>query len=295
MSATALHQPNFRRLAGIGWMVTAASLWGSLGPVARSAFAAGLSPSDVAGWRALLATPFFVVHAALLPGRSLPQRADCWRVLAFAFVGVTLFYLSYQFAIAEAGAALASVLLYTAPAWVVTYAALSGQRRLDPVTLTALAATLVGITLIARPWNGGAVSVPGLAWGLVSALCYASYYLLGARLFERNAPAAVFAVVIPLGGLPLIAGLTMPGADLAAWAALLWIGVAATYGAYLCYAQGLRRLGTVPASLIATLEPVVAAAIAFAWWNESFALSGYAGAGLVLCAVVLTALNPTSA
>jgi DME family drug/metabolite transporter len=43
--------------------------------------------------------------------------------------------------------------------------------------------------------------------------------------------------------------------------------------------------------VVATFEPVVAAAVAFAWWGERFGLLGYVGAGLVLLGLLILTLE----
>jgi drug/metabolite transporter (DMT)-like permease len=41
------------------------------------------------------------------------------------------------------------------------------------------------------------------------------------------------------------------------------------------------------AAVTATLEPVIAAVVAYFWWNEYFTFLGYAGSALILLSVVL--------
>jgi len=105
------------RYRGYLLILAAVALWGTIGPVARGAFAEGVTPMEVAFWRAVLAWVFFGVHA--LAKREVGVTLRDWpALLIFAGVGVTLFFSSYQYAVQQGGAALAAVLLYTAPAWV---------------------------------------------------------------------------------------------------------------------------------------------------------------------------------
>jgi drug/metabolite transporter (DMT)-like permease len=67
-----------------------------------------------------------------------------------------------------------------------------------------------------------------------------------------------------------------------AWAALGALALLCTYGAYFCYYLGLKTLEAGRASIVATLEPVIAAAVAFFWWGEYFTPAGYAGSLLIL-------------
>ncbi|MCS7240284.1 MAG: DMT family transporter, partial [Candidatus Bipolaricaulota bacterium] len=109
-------------------LLGAAALWGLIGPVSRLAFREGLAPLEVAFFRAALAWPIFLAHA--LWQRKVGVRAkDLLFFVPFGLVGITAFYGAYQLAIRFGGAALAAVLLYTAPIWVALLAPwLLGER-----------------------------------------------------------------------------------------------------------------------------------------------------------------------
>ncbi len=62
--------------------------------------------------------------------------------------------------------------------------------------------------------------------------------------------------------------------------------------AFWAYCRGLQRLPATRAAVAATFEPVVAAIIAYLWWNEQFTLRGYAGTGLVLLGIGLMVSRP---
>ena len=266
-------------------------LWGLLGPVARLAFQEGLSPLEVAFWRAALGGLLFAVHTSFKRNRPV-QKRDLPAVIGFGVVGVALFYGAYQLAVETGGAALASVLLYTAPAWVALASFLLLNERLTLLKLSAVALTLLGVGGVAL--GGGQTiqfSWAAIGWGLLAGWCYALYYPFGKHYFDRYAPAAVFAWALPVGALGLWPLVSFSGKSPAAWGALAWISLASTYGAYMAYGAGMRRLEATRASVTATVEPVVAAAAAYVWWNEQFGALGYAGSLLILAAVLLTILD----
>lgn len=276
---------------GYVYMLLAAASWALIGPVSRVALAAGLSPVEIAFWRALLGGALFALHAAVR-GLPRPQGRGLGGAVGFGVVGVALFYLSYQYAVAFGGAALASVLLYTAPAWVVLGSRVFlGQpvRGYDPL-LVAL--TLVGVALLAWPAGGWSWNPAGVVWGLVSGLAYAGYYVYGKLQFSRFHPVALLAVALPVGALVLLPWVHFAHKNAEVWAALALLAAVSTYLAYLFYGLGLRRLEATRASLVATLEPVLASLLAFVWWGERFSLLGYLGAALVVLAVAGTALEP---
>jgi len=284
------------RTIGYGFILVAAVCWGLLGPVARWALAAGVGPLEVAFWRAVIGGGCFIGHAVWLRARRGAvgmARHHLPVMLVFGLIGVSLFYSAYQFAIDAGGAALASVLLYTAPAWVAVIGVTALGERLTVFKAVAVLLTLLGVAGIAF---SGAHRVQltwgAIGWGLAASLSYALYYPFGKRYFDDYAPATIFAYALPVGALGLAPIVTLAAKDAVAWSALAFIGVVSTYGAYLAYGAGLRRLEASRASIVATLEPVVAAVAAHGWWGERFGAWGYLGAVLVLAAAFLAAAAP---
>ena len=207
-----------------------------------------------------------------------------------------MLYAALPLAIQAGGAALAVVLLYTAPAWVALFAWAMLGEHMTRRKLVALGLTLLGIAGIATA-GGGEIrpSAGALGWGLLSGVSYASLYLFGKRYFSRYAPATVFLYALPVAGLVLLPLTTFQPKSTVSWAALLVIGVLSTYGAYLAYSAGLARLEATRAAIVATAEPVIAAILAFVFWGERFAPLGYAASGMVLVGVLIMASGSAGA
>jgi len=276
---------------GYLYMLLAAASWALIGPVSRVALERGIAPVEIAFWRALLGGALFAAHAFLLRQR-IPKGRELLGAVSFGLVGVALFYLSYQLAVLHGGAALASVLLYTAPAWVVLGSLLVLRQPVKPFQLGLVGLTLLGVLLLAWPQGGFRVSPIGVAWGLASGMAYAAYYIYGKLQFHRFAPTALFALALPVGAAGLLPWVRFAPKDGAAWLALGVLAVVSTYVAYWLYSLGLRRLPATRAALVATLEPVLASLLAYVWWGERFSPLGYLGAALVVLSVALAALEP---
>ena len=282
------------QVRGYLYIAAAAALWGILGPFSRLAFSEGISPMEVAFWRAVLAWGFFGLHAIFT--RSLRiQLRDLPLVTLFAVTGITLFYASYQFAVREAGAALAAVLLYTAPAWVAVMARMVFKESLTRAKVLALVFTLVGVGAVA--WGGGGVriSLPGLLLGLTAGFSYSLYYIFGKYFSAKYSSPNLFFYLLPIGAATLLPWVEFTAKTSTAWAALLCIATLSTYGAYFCYYQGVKYLEASRAAITATLEPVVAAMVAFFWWGEAFGIGGYAGTALIIVAVLMMVWERPSA
>ena len=265
---------------------------------------------------------------ALIHLRDLPL------VVVFAVVSVSLFYGSYQAAVHFGGAARASVLLYTAPAWVTVLAALFLKERIDVTTIVGVTLVVAGVALISLGGVAEGVRTPdgarspatgsstartsavalftadaaeptptptgsftvggwdvsnatlGIVFGLTAGFTYALYYILGRNLLGRYPSTVVFSYVLLIGAAGLAPFVSFRAPSLRAWGALLFLGFAATYLAYMAYARGLLLLRSSQASIIATIEPVVAAVLAYVWWDERLGVAGSVGAALVIAGVI---------
>jgi drug/metabolite transporter, DME family len=273
---------------GYLYVAIAAVLWGLLGPVTRIALREGMGAVEVAFWRALLAAGIFAVHAIAIR-RVRIDRRDLPSVVAFGIVGVAGLLACYSRAVETGGAALAAILLYTAPVWVALLSALFLGERLTRRTLLALAVATLGVAGIAASSGGGGIRLTpaALGWGLASGVAYALYYLFGKRYFERYATATLFMYALPVGAVAMLPLADFGRKTPAAWGAVAFLAVVSTYLAYLFYSAGLRRVEATRASTVATVEPVVAALAAFALWNERLSVAGYACAAVVLAGVLL--------
>ncbi|MEO5951516.1 MAG: DMT family transporter [Chloroflexia bacterium] len=283
---SATRRPPTPRAISVGLVLLAATLWGTLGTLYKfGAQQYNLTPLSIVFWRAALgAIILWIVLGAVVPlfgggWHSLRvRRRDLPLFATFGLLGVTAFYILYIYAVVLVGVAVAVVLLYTAPAFV----ALMSWRFLgEPFTRRksiALILTIVGCAFVARAYDPALLQVNalGILCGLGSAFTYALYSILGKFSLQRGyniATMSLYVYSIGALGLLVVALVTSsPGTgldvlsvapDAGTWLLLLVLAVFATIGALYAYTAGLRHLEAGAASIIATLEPVVATALAF--------------------------------
>jgi len=275
---------------GYAFIVAAAVLWGMIGPFSRLAFQEGISPMEVAFWRALLAWVLFGGHAMIRHEVSL-DRKDVPYILMFGICGVSLFYFVYQMAVKHGGAALAAVLLYTAPAWVIVLSRIFLKESITSTKVLAMVLTIIGISAISMGKNAGVagspISASALIFGLLSGFCYSLYYIFGKYFSGRYSSYNLFLYVFPVGIIGMLPWVNFAYKSPAAWMAIVLLVIVCTYGANSCYYSGLKYLEAGRAAITATIEPVVAAAAAYFWWSEVFDLQSYIGSAIILSAVVL--------
>lgn len=273
---------------GHALVLAAATLWALLGVFSQRLLSAGIPALEIAFWRAALAGAVFIFHAGLARSLRLRRRTDLFAFVAFALVGVTLFYAALNLAIEAGGVSLAFVLLYTAPAFVAVLAAIFLDERLTPLKAGLVGLSLVGVILVSG--SGGTGVTPtwqAVAWGLTAGASYSSYYLFGKWALRTYAPVTVFAYVMPIGAIglaPFIGFQAVHSADAREWLDILLMALFSTYLAYLVYYTGLRTVEASRAVLVATIEPVLAALFAALLFGERLSALGVLGGVLVLTA-----------
>ncbi|WP_027720225.1 DMT family transporter [Maridesulfovibrio zosterae] len=283
-------------IKGCIFILSAAVMWGLIGPISKFPIEQGINPLENAFWRAIFAWMLFAVHACRI-GQIKIAVKDLPQIIGFGIVGITIFYGSYQLAVQDAGAALASVLLYTAPAWVAVMSWLLLGERMGPLKITALVITITGVACVSLgPQILGTGKEMNFTWfgivcGLTSGFTYALYYIYGKTLFARYTTPTIFLYALPIGAICLTPFFEFTHKTPISWGSLIALALICTYGAYSVYYAGLKYLEATAASVIATIEPVIAAILAWLWWNESFDWTGYLGSALIISSVLMIVME----
>lgn len=275
---------------GYIFIISAACCWGFIGVFSSIAFSQGMQPLEIGFFRASIAWACFAVHAFVKKDIHLDKK-DIPLFVVFGLLGVSLFYISYLVAVKTGGAAFASVLLYTAPAWVIFVSLFFYREKITRVKLVAIVLIVLGVFLISGTGgNGSTVSFGYVAIlsGLTAGFCYSLYYTMGKYFSNKYSSTNLFLFVLPIGALGILPFVEFTHKTPIAWAALIAVSVLSTFIANYCYYQGLKYLEAGRASIVATLEPVVAAIAAYAFLGEYFTPLGYLGAFLIIVAVVAT-------
>ncbi len=286
---------------GYIFIIIAALFWGFLGVFGRLAMAGGVAPLEVAFWRALIGGICMLIHAYIVRDVYIRQRKDIGVFILFGFFSIAIFFAVYQYAVQEGGVALASVLLYTAPAWVAFFSRIFFNIPFTVITCTAIGLALIGVALISFSSIGQAsVSVTanlpflGIIWGLLSGFLYATHYIVTKKYLRIYTPFTLYGF-----GSLVAAFCLFPFVDIrldfpvSVWMAIVGIAVLSTYLAYWAYCEGIKRLDPTKAAVIATLEPVIATVAAWYIWAEQFTTWGWIGSLLIVSTVIIFLIDET--
>ena len=274
-------------------ILVAAALWGIIGVWNRRLMAGGLSPYSIVVVRNCGGLVLLTAVMALRD-RSVfrVERQHLKYFFGTGVVSVVLFTVCYFSCQEICSLAVASILLYTAPAIVVVLSALLWREPVTKKKLLALGLTLVGCALVCGVFSGAlTVTGGGIALGLGAGFFYALYSIFGRYALAHYGPMTVTVWTFVFAGVASLV-LARP-AELAALAqpslALTAVGlvVCSTVLPYILYTRGLARVEAGKASILASLEPVVASVAGVVLFGEPMSPLTAAGIVCVLAGVYI--------
>ncbi|MBE6908002.1 MAG: EamA family transporter [Ruminococcaceae bacterium] len=207
-------------------------------------------------------------------------------------LGLSYVYFNAQI---ECSLAVAGILLYLAPSIVVVMSALLWKTPITRRKLAALGLALLGCALVSGLIGGElTASWRGLAFGLASAFCYATYTIFAHYGLAHYDSYTMIYWTFFFSGLGSFAFLNPAAIAPAVSSAkgvfsALGLVVIATVLPYLLYTKGLEGVESGKASIIANIEPVVAALIGVFVFHEVLSVWVLLGVACVLGCVVLLA------
>lgn len=274
-------------------ILAAAALWGIIGVWNRRLMAGGLSPYSIVVVRNCGGMVLLLAVMALRD-RSVfhVERQHLKYFFGTGVVSVVLFTVCYFSCQEICSLAVASILLYTAPAIVVVLSAILWRERVTKKKLLALGLTLVGCALVCGVFSGAlTVTGGGIALGLGAGFFYALYSIFGRYALAHYGPMTVTVWTFIFAGVASLV-LVRP-AELAALAqpslAATAVGlvVCSTVLPYILYTRGLARVEAGKASILASLEPVVASVAGVVLFGEPMSPLTAAGIVCVLAGVYI--------
>ncbi len=277
-------------------ILLAGILWGTLGVPTRVLDAQGLSAMQCVIFRAWGASVILIPALFLYDRRLLRIRLkDIWCFLGTGVCSIVFFNTCYFMAMTMTSLSVAAVLLYTAPIFVVLLSRLLFGESLTGKKLLAMALAFVGCVFVTGIAGGGAaLSGRGLLVGLGAGFGYALYSIFGRLALNRGYTSMTVTAYTFLTASIVMLPFSRPGQIWKAVSAGRQAGMAAAYlvlagtaAAYLLYTVGLVYVEASKASIMASIEPVVATLTGMILYGERPTAAGAIGIVLVLTAVVL--------
>lgn len=275
-------------------VLIAGCLWGCMGILVRTMNEGGFTSLEVTAFRSVITAVVLLVGLWIFDRKSLYIRMrDIWCFLGTGILSVVFFNVCYFSCMNYTALSTAAILLYTAPAFVVLMSAVLFRESITKKKLVALLIAFLGCAFVSGGFGGG-ISTPGLLTGLGAGFGYALYSIFSRFAIKRGYSSFTITVYTFLfaflGTIPFLdvkhtAECVVSAPEVLPFAALM--AVITTVVAYLFYTKGLAGMENGKASIVASIEPVVASLVGFLLYKESMSPMGILGMVLVLGACVL--------
>lgn len=299
-------RPDDRSRLGYAMVATAATLFAINGSVSKVVLGSELSALELTQLRNTAAAGLFLVFLlAFAPRRLRVDGRELLFLVAFGLVGVALVQWLYFVAIENLPVGIALLVQFTAPLFVALFARFVYKEHIRRRIWVAAVLCITGLTLVVELWQGVAFSTVGVTAAFGGALALAAYILMAERERRHRDPASLsfygflfaailWAFVQPLWEFPwgaLDDSVSLRG-NLSEHTAPVWllVGFVVLGGTVVTFSLltgALRHLSATRASIVMTLEPVVAALVAWAWLGETLGAAQLAGGLVVIVGILL--------
>ena len=218
------------------------------------------------------------------------------RMVVLGFV-VSLEMIFYFVSIRASSVTVGVALEYMAPVFVALLAPWVLHTRRQGIDLVAVAVAVGGMALLVLPAataGDGAVTVPGVVFGLLAGLMFATAMMLISSMAGAGVRGSTFALFYCAGSVILITPLavwqTVGSGYRLTWTDVLIVLISGLVYTALCFSlfsDGLRYVRVEHAGILGYLEPVTAPLWAFLLIGEAPPWTTYAGGALIIAAGIL--------
>ena len=271
-------------------------LWGLMGYFRRRMGVMGFDSFGVIFVRCGVGSLFFAATILLTdPSGFCVRWQDAWCFVGSGLCSLLFFSACYFQAMTMMSLSAVAILLYTAPCFVMLLSALLFREKLTARKLTAMALAFAGCCLVSGIMGSEMhLSAAGLLYGLGAGFGYALYSIFGKFALARGHRSTTinfYSCLLAALGAGVIWGFDKPLELMTASAGnfffCLATAVVTTYLPYFLYTYGLTGLEAGKASVMASVEPVVATLVGLIAFHELPSAWSVLGIVLVLAAIVL--------
>jgi len=273
---------------GYLFVFLAASMWGTLGIFAKYLDGFGLSPFTMVFYRVLFAVVLLFVYLSVRGIELSIERSRLKFYAIYGFFSIFLFYTLYFYTVTISSVSFAVLLLYTAPIYSIILGRVIFREPFKREKILALVMVVLGVAFV----NGSSVefSTKAFVFGLLTGLTYALYGVLAKFAVRKEEPekALFYTLLFGLIYLTPFANFSVPSE---AYPYLFALAFFPTFLGYILYNHALKDVEVGRASIVATIEPVVAILLAFLLFGEVLGFKQLIGAALIIGGSMLVHLG----
>lgn len=275
--------------------IAGAVCWGLIGLFIAPLYARGFTAWDVVAIRGIFS--FLLLFMVMMMFYRDQLRTRFKDHLFFACAGIfslAFFNFFYFEVFSRSNLSLAVTLLYTGPLFVMILSRIFFKELLTVRKVLALGFAIVGCALVVGLLPFGTESIPGktLLMGVLSGFCYALYSIFTKPVTKRYSALTITTYTFFYMGLFMMLTSDVWRKNDAfqhmdVWVAALLLALVSTVAAYVLYTSGLKYLEAGKASILATIEPIIAVFIGVLFLGDYLRLLQVMGIIFVLYSAIL--------
>lgn len=296
-----------RRLRGILLAVIGASFWGLGGTVSDFLFQHRNIDVNWYVTARLLISGIVLLAISKLFNRQhsifriFRKSQDLRQIIIFSVFGMLLVQYAYMSSINYGNAAVATLLQYIAPVYIILWFVFRRVESLKLFDVIAVILTLSGTFLLLTngSFNQLVVSKSSVIWGIISGLALAFYTIYATRLLTK------FPSILVVGWAMILSGIVMSfkapiwSIELSALSVstvlyLIFGIIAGTAMAFFFVIESLNDLSAKETTLFGTIEPLMAIVASTVWLKVTFMPFQVLGMLLIILLIVMLSLKKTT-
>ncbi len=288
-------------------MLLAAALFGLNAGVSRIPLRGGTPTDTFTTVRITTAFLAFVLIALVVDRSALrvPRGRALLLITGLGIAGFAGVQWTYNVAINRLPLGIALLLEYLGPVLVVLWVRFARREHVHPRMWPALVLAVGGLAVVSQLWQGMTLDGLGVTMALGAAVCFAAYFLLGEHTGSANVGGPLHVILWAFAAATVMMNLVQPAwtadalgdevsmlgrfADttIPSWGAMAWVVLLGTVAPFFLLLLALQVLSATVVSVVAMLEPVVAALVGWVWFAETLNPVQLVGMAAVLAGILL--------
>lgn len=277
--------------------IIGAACWGLIGLFIAPLYNRGFTAWDVVAIRGIFTFVILILLMVIFYRDQLRTRLVDHIFFAGAGIfSIALFNFFYFEVFSQSSLSLAVTLLYTGPLFVTILSRLFFKEPLTIRKGWALALAVTGCAFVVGllPFGQGDIPMKTLLMGVLSGFCYALYSIFSKPITKRYSSLTITTYTFLYTSIFMlltsdIIKKTDQFQSIDVWISAILLALVATVAGFAFYTSGLKHLEASKASILATIEPIIAVLTGVLFLGEHLRGWQMLGIALVLYSAILVA------
>jgi drug/metabolite transporter (DMT)-like permease len=276
------------------YVILAACMWGTTGASIRILSQFHFSSIQMVVAKLFMADIFLVGFLFVTDRKKLKiEKKDIKWFLGTGILSMLFFNICYSITVQQTSLSIAAVLLYTSPVFVMLLSIPIFREKITKYKLVAIVLSVAGCAFVSGIFSSdiGQITKKGLGFGVCAAIGYAFYSIFARILLKKYHSLTIISytfLIASVGGIFIgnVHGIVeICVKEPIAIGAIIGSALICSVLPYILYTKALIDLEASRASVIASIEPVVATIIGVSVFSEKITVSAVFGSACVLAAI----------